>query len=278
MYRASSAHRILLSTILYVTAGTSVYAVDTIHDRIEKLSSHTQLVLPKTGDKHPLAVLLPGCLSWHPHHDKWRNELLKQGFAVLHIDSFSARGYQERGVLESQVCTGRRIRGDERAGDLMATLSSVWDRPDIHPDRTILMGWSHGGWTAMDFMIFTETDSLPPNLSELPVLGVENFRAAFLFYPYCGFGSKTGAEGFPATVKTLIFHGTADIITNPTQCRSRVEALALGGADIEFISLRGARHWFDNHDEPLTFDSQTTSRVTGVIRDILQEMALVSGS
>ena len=266
--------KILTATILCLNTCTPTWATDRIHERVEALSLHTQLTLPKSGNNHPLAVLLPGCLSWHPHHDKWRDDLLTRGFAVLHINSFAARGYEGRGVLESQVCTGRRIRGAERAGDLMATLSSIWNRPDIQPDRTILMGWSHGGWTAMDFMILTETGSLPPNLSELPSLDIENLRAAFLFYPYCGLGSLTGEKGFPDNVKTLIFHGTADTITDPKQCRYRVDALAAGGADIEFISLRGAKHWFDNHAEPMTFDPDARSRATAVIHDALQEISL----
>ena len=155
----------------------------------------------------------------------------------------------------------------------MATLDSVWSRTDIQADKTILMGWSHGGWTAMDFMILTETDSLPPNLSELPALDIENLRAAFLFYPYCGLGSLTGEKGFPDNIETLIFHGSADIITNPKQCLNRAETLAAAGADIEFISLRGARHWFDNHDEPMTFSPDASARATAMIHAVLQEVA-----
>ncbi len=242
-----------------------VWALDSPEERAQALSSHIELAIPEGDGAHPLAILLPGCLGWHPHHDKWQDDLLKRGFAVLHIDSFAARGVEDRGTLEREVCSGLRIPGAERAGDLMAVLGTVWSRADIQADKTILMGWSHGGWTAMDFMVLTETASLPPTLSALPALDTSNIRAAFLFYPYCGLGSLTGENGFPPGIKTRVFHGSADTITDPRQCRARVEALAAGGADIEYVALRGARHWFDNHTEPATFDRGASSRATALI-------------
>ena len=61
---------------------------------------------------------------------------------VLQVDSFGARGVDDRAVMERDICTGRRIRGSERAGDLMAVLAEIWERLDVRADRTILMGWS----------------------------------------------------------------------------------------------------------------------------------------
>ena len=265
--------RIRLSFVVAQLAVCSLtWASDSPDERADALSSHIELAIPEGQGAHPLAILLPGCLGWHPHHDRWREDLLKRGFAVLHIDSFGARGVEDRRTLELEVCSGQRIRAAERAGDLMAVLGAVWAHVDIRADQTILMGWSHGGWTAMDFMVLNKTASLPPNLTELPALDISNIRAAFLFYPYCGLGSLTGEEGFPQAIKTIVFHGSADSVTDPRQCRVRVRALAAAGADIEYVALRGAKHWFDNHAEPATYDRGATSRATALIDAALEDL------
>ena len=85
--------------------------------------------------------------GWHPHHDQWRRELLKREFAVLHVNSFAARGLNGPSVLRQKVCTGKIVHGDERAGDVIAVLQTVWKNTRIKPDKTLIMGWSHGGWT-----------------------------------------------------------------------------------------------------------------------------------
>ncbi len=237
-----------------------------------KLDSFIDLQVPPGDSPHPLVVLTPGCLGWHPHHKKWQTKLLKKGFAVLHVDSFGARGIKGRGRLETEVCWGVRVPGSERAGDLMAVLSQVWKRPDIQPTMTILMGWSHGGWAVMDFLIMTERNLVPSNLSSLPDVDVNNILAAFLFYPYCSDKSLSGKKGFPASVDVRVFHGTADKVTSPGACRARVNALANSGATIEFLPLSDARHWFDNYTQPKVYDREATAEVDAQIEQKLDQI------
>ena len=84
----------------------------------------------------------------------------------------------------------------------------------------------------------------------------------------------TGENGFPQSVKTVIFHDTADVITDPRECRARAEALAAAGADVKFVSLRNAGHWFDNHAEPATYDSGAAAQTQSVIDAALEELAI----
>lgn len=264
----------IANLVTLIAISSTAWAADTPDERAAALAPHVELSMPETAAPHPLAILMPGCLGWHPHHDRWRDELLSRGFAVLHVDSFGARGFGDRAVMEREICTGRQIPGFERAGDLMAVLAEIWARPEVQADQTVLMGWSHGGWSGMDFMTLAETARTPPNLSTMPDLELSNIVAAFFFYPYCGFGSLTGEDGFPQSVKTVIFHGTADVITDPRECRARAEALAAAGADVEFVSLRNAGHWFDNHSEPTTYDSGAAAQTQSVIDSVLEELAI----
>lgn len=236
-----------------------------------KLQSFVELQLPLGDGPHPLVVLNPGCLGWHPHHQQWRAKLIKKGFAVVLVDSFAARGLTTRTQLEN-VCSGASIPGSQRAGDLMAVLPNIWSRPDIQPDKTVMMGWSHGGWTAMDFLIMAANKILPPNLSSMPPINVNNISAAFLFYPYCGFGSLSGEQGFPASVVVRVYHGTADRITSPSACRARVDALASSGANIRFFPQRDAGHWFDNFAERQTYNRSVAARVESLIDQELERL------
>ncbi len=108
--------------IVQLALGSLAFAVESPEERAEALSSFAEFTVPQTGGPHPLAILMPGCLGWHPHHERWRDDLLSRGFAVLQVDSFGARGVDDRAVMERDICTGRRIPGSERAGDLMAVL------------------------------------------------------------------------------------------------------------------------------------------------------------
>ncbi len=235
------------------------------------LLDFVDLQLPAGPGPHPLAILLPGCLGWHPHHDGWRRELLERGYAVLHVDSFAAHGLEGHLDLEREVCSGMQVRGDERAGDLMAVLAVLEAREDIARGHSVLFGWSHGGWAAFEFLGRLEAGLAPPNLTRVPPLTGYAFRAAFLYYPFCGPGSAQD-EAYPVATRTLVFHGTRDTITNPEQCRRRVAVLAAAGAEIEFVALPNARHWFDNYAERELYDDAAATRAQTAVRGVLEEL------
>ena len=184
--------------------------------------------MPERAGPHPLAILLPGCLSWHPHHDTWRDDLLGRGYAVLHADSFSQRGLIGRAMLECEVCSGFKLQGDLRAGDLVAVLGSLHARDNLDLAQTVIFGWSHGGWTAMEFLMRLAAVQ--------PQRGARARRRQFQrprFFTILTAvqGSRSGAGGYPQDTRTLLFHGTGDIITNPGQCRARASVGEVGRCD-----------------------------------------------
>jgi dienelactone hydrolase len=244
-------------------------ATQLLHERAAALQDYVQLQVPPGAGPHPLAILMPGCLGWHAHHEAWREQLLSRGYAVLHVDSFAANGLDSLKTLQREVCSGVLVRGEERAGDLMAVLENVIARTDIRASNSVIFGWSHGGWSALEFLMRRAGALRPSNLQEMPTLDSLQIGGAVLFYPYCGPGSLSGTEGYPAATRTLLFHGSRDVITNPKQCRARATALARDGADIEFISMRNASHWFDNFAEQQTYDASATARARARIDEML---------
>ncbi len=236
------------------------------------LSSFVSLSTPSSGSAHPLAILLPGCMNWQPHHTRWKKRLLKQGYAVLYLDSFAARGIVKRSVMRSQVCTGNLMPGYDRATDLGKILPEIWERKDIDETKTILMGWSHGGWSVSDFLTMVSGGSGQNGLA----MASENFKAAFLFYPYCGIGTLADSGRFPSRTKVLLFHGLEDRITKARECRRQAKSMRRKGGDVEFIGFSGARHWFDNHTE-MVYDKAATLEARKLIDAELDVIRLVRG-
>ena len=215
--------------------------------RRDTLAEYIDLQFPGNDSGYPLAIMLPGCMGWHPHHDQWRRELLKREFAVLHVNSFAARGLNGPSVLRQKVCTGKIATGDERAGDVAAVLPALWKNERIDPEKTVIMGWSHGGWTALDLLVSLESRIQLPNLTQLPVLSVSNIKAAILYYPWCGTGALNWSGQLPTNLQGFVFHGSRDAITSPKECRRRVQRAEKNGSNLKFVELKGAFHWFDNH-------------------------------
>lgn len=276
-FRCGEPRRSALLAILgiaHLWTSSTAAATETAAARADALAPYVELDVPGGAGPHPLAVLMPGCLGWRAHHDKWRDDLRDRGYATLYIDSFGANGIEDRGTLQREVCTGQRVPGAQRAGDLIAVIARVWERPDILAAQTIFFGWSHGGWTAMDFLIMGASAAGAPNVSPMPPIEIANVRAAFLLYPYCGLGSLSGDDGFPSATKTIIFHGSADVITDPGQCRARAKKLRAAGADIDFVSLHKAGHWFDNHAVQTTYDAGAAGRANTLINGALEELGL----
>ena len=240
-------------------------------ERELSLASHYTLEFPGREGIYSLVIMLPGCMGWHPHHTKWQKELLRMKFAVLHIDSFKARGLNNPAVLKREVCSGKQVTGDERAGDVISVLSKVWKNPRIRPGTTVLMGWSHGGWSALDLLVSLESRIRLPNLSYLPKLDVTNFKAALLYYPWCGAAGLNWSGNIPTTIQGYLFHGSRDVITSPRECKRRIQRSSDKGGEMEFVQLRGAAHWFDNHASQF-FDKKAYMRSFSGANRLLQSL------
>jgi dienelactone hydrolase len=163
--------------------------------------------------------------------------------------------------LEAQVCEGQSVFGFERAGDLLAVLRVVWRRADL-AGPTVFVGESHGGWTVSDFYALAGGGLVPPNIAGGVAAPKDRLGPAFLFYPYCGFGSLDGDAGWPPGVKLTVFLGGKDTNTDLVPCRQRIARLKSRGAAVNEVVFPDATHWFDNDRDfdllPHRFDESAT--------------------
>ncbi len=266
--RPHSIVKLALLGFFVLTIATSAYGREEPTAYAKRIAPFSDLQIPRGAGPHPLAILLPGCLNWQPHHGMWRKRLLKNGFAVLHLDSFAIRRIRDRGKMLNEVCTGSLMSGSVRAGDLMAMLPSIWERFDIDQTKTVLMGWSHGGWAASDFLSMVASGDRPPNLTVSVLLKKDNFKAAFLFYPYCGAGSISPEKGFPDWTMSIIFHGLKDRITSANECETKAEQLSKSGGSVEFVGFDQALHWYDNHTQE-KYDKGATRKTNEIVEKML---------
>lgn len=213
------------------------------------LSAAFDLRLPPAADgPAPAAILMPGCLGTQGHHRDWAAFLRRQGWATLTVDSFTPRGLHGTEAL-TRVCEGEDVWGFERSADILAAIVHLSTRPRVDPGRIVLFGWSHGAWAAMDALTFGPA-SRPTNLKALPDNAVANITddiaGAVLFYPYCGWGTRSRTRGWHRRVPALLFLAGRDENVPTGACIATAAALKDSGIPIEETVFPEATHWFDH--------------------------------
>jgi len=127
------------------------------------------LVLPKSKPPFPAVILMHGCGGVTVNMQVWAQRLASWGYAAMVLDSFGPRG------IDNVCGHGNRFPPRERAKDAFAAAAWLRQRPEIDPARIGLIGFSHGGSTALAASI----------QRRVTALGVEPFKAVIAYYPFC---------------------------------------------------------------------------------------------
>lgn len=259
--------------LFMVTAGQAM-ARETLDERIAALMPYAQVIRPDGDGPFPVVVQMHGCGGAKPFQTTWAEEARKAGWAAIVLDSYGHRGISRIGAYAT-VCTGSRLWGRERAGDLYAALE--WARRQPWADRTHLAaaGWSHGGWTALDALALTPGDEMAAatKLDGLPAEPLDGVVGAFLVYPYCNFGCIARRRGLRFDAHPLALVGSRDTIVGSQSLRDALGALAAPTA-IRTEWLEGATHAFDEpeaRDLRVRYDAALAARAHAIYRDYLAE-------
>lgn len=224
---------------------------------------------------YPLFVQMHGCGGLNmDQNNSYADIANAAGYAVLIVSSNAPRGYDRKGSQE-QVCTGKVLLGQERAGDIFVALSHALQRNDIDASRIVLGGWSHGAWTVMDYLSFDRETGLPAGLVAYDGPRPE-IKAVVLFYPYCGAGSRTRVNGWDQSPDVIALMGTADTTVDYEACQAAFDILEAADISIDRHLYEGAEHSFDNlHslDGPARYDAEKSDDARAKVAAFLQIQA-----
>jgi dienelactone hydrolase len=194
------------------------------------------IILPTGKPPFPAVVVLHGCNGISQNTFVWARRLATWGYAALIINSFNPRGLQ-------QVCDGSRaLPGPERAQDAFEAAAYLRTRSDIDADRIAVLGYSHGGWTALNASMEKSVERA----------NARPFRAIVAYYPFCPEVAP------PLASDVQIFIGDADDWASAARCSELVEKY---GQNVphrpSLMVYAGAKHSFDaNLPERVYFGHQ----------------------
>ncbi|ARM87405.1 dienelactone hydrolase protein [Rhizobium sp. CIAT894] len=175
---------------------------------------------PQGDGPFPAVVILHGCDGLRLSvKGLWPQRLVRWGYAVLVVDSFTTRNIQD--TCQSPL--------PDRVFDAYGALNFLSKQGFVDIGRVALMGFSAGGTVTLDATKIEGNEQLMER----------KFRAAVAYYPACD------ANQGDATVPTLIMTGDRDNWSPAEHCRKRLARLSDNGPPIELDIYKGTYHDFD---------------------------------
>jgi dienelactone hydrolase len=246
--------------------------METLRDRIGLLSPNFDIVRPGGAGPFPLAVLLHGCGGRQPFLDGYAETLKRIGIASLIVDSHTPRRIN-RTAASLTVCTGARLQGRERAGDLFAAFAWARAQDWVDPNRLIAAGWSHGAWTLIDAMALRPGAEMAraTKLADLPEEPLTGLSGAFLAYPYAGVASLGGRRAPRLKPQTTAIVCGRDYIVGTKIPLATLARLRAHGLPLQLSLFEQSTHAFEctpAYDPRVRYDPAATQRAHDLMRDL----------
>jgi dienelactone hydrolase len=245
--------------------------IETLAERVALLEPHFSVALPEGAGPFPVVVTLHGCGGPRPFIQDMAMAAVEAGAAVVAIDSHAPR-HIGRLAAFATICTGARLRGRERAGDLYAAMAWVRLQAWAARNRIAAIGWSHGGWTIMDALALRAGDEMAraTGLAGLPDEPLEGLAATMAVYPYAGFGSYAGRRDWRMAPRSVAIIAGRDHIVGSS--RDALERQQARGTPLAIHNFDDATHAFeDQHaeDPRVRFNAAATEREHDLLRQMI---------
>lgn len=188
-----------------------------------------RLTLPGRSGRYPLIIVLHTCggIGNGAQMQRWVDRLDDWGYATLLLDSFSPRHI-------SSVCAPSeqpKVTPVDRAGDVINAAVLLSKNPNIDGKRIGVIGFSHGGGTAVA-VTQLEFESFSPGL----------IKAVVNYYGSCRNPELHGHTPL------LSLNGDADNWGNPAKTCAAFDARMRPDQPVELRTYPGVVHSFDNPD------------------------------
>lgn len=245
--------------------------MDTLSERWTRLEPHALVVGPDDARPRPTVILFHGCGGLRDHLPRYAAAATAAGWRAVIVDSWAPRGWSRQFAMAT-VCTGLLLHGWQRAGDVLAALHGVSQRPGVDASKIVLAGWSHGGWGIMEAM------SSPRGRRMLGVedpgaVSLEGVVGAYLAYPYLGVGAMNRMRPWTHCPKTLAVISRKDHLTTVRNAQRVHDMVRSCGAEVETWIADGT-HAFDEPMAagPMRFHpdlaEEAVRRFTALLEDV----------
>lgn len=253
---------------------------ETVDQRIDALLRDSELHKPEGEGPFPIVLQFHGCGGKKNLQERWAAVAKSAGWAALVVDSYGHRRIS-RFEAYATVCTGLQLWGRERAGDLFAMMEWARRQPWVDPNRIVIAGWSHGGWTALDAMSMTPGRQIEnaTRLYGLPEEPLAGLAGAFVIYPYQGIGALAPVNGLRVNVPVQAIVGTSDSVVGGKSLIRVLSRMRTPSASIDVAVFEGATHAFDEieaQDWRVRYDPALTERAHRMYANFLSAAAAKS--
>jgi dienelactone hydrolase len=261
--------------LIWALMGASMpAAAETLQDRVELLAPHFDVTRPEGDGPFPVLIMLHGCGGPRQFTDHTAEAAIRAGAAVINVDSYRPRRISRVAALAT-VCTGARLQGRERAGDLYAAMAWARQQSWVDGSRVAAIGWSHGAWTIMDALALRSGAEMrrATGLEDLPDEPLEGLSAALIVYPYTGIGSFAGRREWRLAPRSTAIIAQHDYIVGQT--RGALERQRQRSPTLDLVLFEGATHAFEDaqaSDPRVRYNPASTAREHGMIRDMIEAM------
>lgn len=251
--------------------------MDTLAERWARLQPHVGWHGPDDDRARPIALLFHGCGGVRAHLPRYAEAAVSVGWRAAVVDSYAPRGWSREWAMAT-VCTGLRFRGWERGGDVLAAVRGVTERPDVDASAICLAGWSHGGWGIMEAMSADPARAGALGVQDAASCDLSGVRAAFLAYPYVGFGAPNRMRPWRHCPRTLAVVARRDHLTTVRNAQRVHDMVRNCGAEVETWIAEGT-HSFDEPmtAPPMRFDPTLTEEALVRFHRLLQDVAVAPG-
>jgi dienelactone hydrolase len=274
----ATAGRARILALVLVTLGLLMPVqafAETVDQRIARLEPHYIVRhAENTAGRTPVVIMLHGCGGRRPFIENMADAAAAAGATAIVVDSFAPRRISRMAAFAT-VCTGARLQGRERAGDLYATVAWARRQPWADGNRISVIGWSHGGWTIMDALALRTGEEMrrATGLEDLEGEPLEGVAAAMLVYPYAGVGTYTGQREWRLAPRSTAIIAERDYIVGSS--RAALERQRARGALMEIVLFENATHAFeDQHaeDPRVRYNPAATAREHDLLREMIQAL------
>jgi len=265
--------RALILLVIMFSTFAPLARAEPLSQRIDALLPTLTLVKPEGPGPFPTVLLLHGCGGRRAFMDEYARVVREAGAAAVIVDSFAHRRIGRVEAMAT-VCSGARLQGRERAGDLFAAMAWARAQDWVDRERLIAAGWSHGSWTIMDGLSLRPGEEMAriTGLDDLPDEPLAGLASVFLVYPYAGMASYAGKRPWRLQPRGIAIVAGRDYAVGTEAPMAALARVKDQGVRLDVHLFETSSHAYDEpdtRDPRMRYDPAAAARTQDLLRDLI---------